>query len=318
MTKEFENVIYCFAEHVKLPVENSTAKFNPLVVTARTQLRRMVFVFWTPEKIGFLPEEMTTSPIKPNDFFKLEIVNYKKAKSEYESGRDIALQGNHESSFSYSLISKSDVPLDIIGQIYKDRSKQTENAKKYLVSDTWNDKKVKEFVKTTIAKNPKFIEYPAALSHHHTYKGGLLVHTYEVAYLSQKITEAVEELNPDIKGFDKDALKCAAWLHDIGKLEVYEEKDDVYIPSLCKWADATNKGTSSKDNTASHITRSYEIFKNNVKEYEFEDEFVEKVGHCILAHHGRKEWDSPVEPKCLEAFILATADKISADASKQE
>jgi 3'-5' exoribonuclease len=41
-------------------------------------------------------------------------------------------------------------------------------------------------------------------------------------------------------------------------------------------------------------------------------EFVDAVSHCILAHHGRPEWGSPVEPQTVEAAILHYADMLSA------
>jgi 3'-5' exoribonuclease len=36
------------------------------------------------------------------------------------------------------------------------------------------------------------------------------------------------------------------------------------------------------------------------------------VIHCILSHHGRKDWGSPVEPATLEALVLHQADMLSA------
>lgn len=320
MKKDFENVIYCFAENIimpKSPKEN-TGKWNPLTINARTQLGLIDFKFWLPDDLGVVYNEINTSPIKLNDFFKVEVVNLEKGMNEYKTKDHITLQGEYKSFFKYSIIDKSDVPSDLINKVYKDRSVQIKNAKEFLLNGTdWNDKKVGEFVKKTIANNPKFLDYPAALSNHHAYKGGLLIHTYEVAYLSQSKAENLKHINPGLE-IDTDALVCAAWLHDIGKVEIYEEKDNRYIPALCEWAYPTNKRTSSKDETSTHIVRSYDIFKSSVKSYEFKDEFIEKVGHCILAHQGRKEWDSPVEPKCLEALILSNSDKESADAAKLE
>ena len=36
-----------------------------------------------------------------------------------------------------------------------------------------------------------------------------------------------------------------------------------------------------------------------------------RIAHCILAHHGRKEWGSPVEPRTAEALLLHQADYMS-------
>ena len=35
--------------------------------------------------------------------------------------------------------------------------------------------------------------------------------------------------------------------------------------------------------------------------------------HCIFAHHGKKEYGSPIEPHCPEAYILNIADGLSAE-----
>jgi 3'-5' exoribonuclease len=36
-----------------------------------------------------------------------------------------------------------------------------------------------------------------------------------------------------------------------------------------------------------------------------------RIEHAILAHHGRQEWGSPVEPVTAEAYILHYADMLS-------
>jgi 23S rRNA maturation-related 3'-5' exoribonuclease YhaM len=41
-------------------------------------------------------------------------------------------------------------------------------------------------------------------------------------------------------------------------------------------------------------------------------ELMEKIGHAILAHHGRIEWETVQEPNTLEAYIVHTADRFSA------
>jgi len=41
-------------------------------------------------------------------------------------------------------------------------------------------------------------------------------------------------------------------------------------------------------------------------------EVLERIEHLLLSHHGRKEFGSPVEPQTAEAFILHTADMMSA------
>jgi 3'-5' exoribonuclease len=37
-----------------------------------------------------------------------------------------------------------------------------------------------------------------------------------------------------------------------------------------------------------------------------------KLRHIVLAHHGRKEWGSPVEPMTPEALLVHHADDLDA------
>jgi 3'-5' exoribonuclease len=52
------------------------------------------------------------------------------------------------------------------------------------------------------------------------------------------------------------------------------------------------------------------------KDYILSEELKTSVGHCILAHHGRQEWGSPIEPQTVEAMIIHYADMLSAQHAK--
>jgi 23S rRNA maturation-related 3'-5' exoribonuclease YhaM len=41
-------------------------------------------------------------------------------------------------------------------------------------------------------------------------------------------------------------------------------------------------------------------------------EVLVHIEHLMLSHHGRRDWGSPVEPSTSEAFILHSADMMSA------
>ena len=49
------------------------------------------------------------------------------------------------------------------------------------------------------------------------------------------------------------------------------------------------------------------------EDLEFEKEAVSLLKHLILSHHGKKEYGSPIEPNCPEAYILNLADLLSAE-----
>jgi 3'-5' exoribonuclease len=48
-----------------------------------------------------------------------------------------------------------------------------------------------------------------------------------------------------------------------------------------------------------------------------DDNLRDDIGHMILSHHGRLEWNSPVEPQTVEAQILHFADYLNAFYAKK-
>jgi len=44
----------------------------------------------------------------------------------------------------------------------------------------------------------------------------------------------------------------------------------------------------------------------------FPDDLRAQIDHLIASHHGTREHGSPVEPKTIEAFIVASIDELDA------
>lgn len=132
-----------------------------------------------------------------------------------------------------------------------------------------------------------FTMKPAAHSHHHNYIGGLLQHTAEVMKFAYNIATAVD--------CDIDVVLTAAFFHDIEKVKEYTLEGD-YLPY------ATQVG---------HVVGSALTFMSYARMLYVNEKDIDKVVHCILAHHGKKEWGSPVEPQTPEAAIVHEADMIS-------
>lgn len=133
---------------------------------------------------------------------------------------------------------------------------------------------------------PRFSVWPAARNNHHAYRGGLLAHTVEVATIALGIADLIPDVNRDI------LLTAALW-HDWGKVEEYAPTED--------------GGYRSALGAAAHIPLGADKFTEV-----YRGEWAEEVRHCILAHHGRVDWGSPVEPATREALILHQADMLSA------
>ena len=179
-----------------------------------------------------------------------------------------------------------------------------------------------------ILDTPEFFEWPASLSYHHAYTGGLLAHTVEVCDIATRIGDLRQ---PDsLAGMFKvnqDILIAAALWHDHMKIREYESKTfrwDEYsfeqmkgtrmLPNpLVQPLDPVNVWINTDyAKHIYHIPGSAIEFTVAARESGVDEPTIEAIQHCILAHHGRREWGSPVEPQTLEALILSQADMISA------
>ena len=141
-------------------------------------------------------------------------------------------------------------------------------------------------------------ETPASTSKHHVYRGGLLVHTAEVVNYAMNLGFFCEE-------DDFEALSYAAILHDHRKVADYE------------WASPASPELAGKWVKTEHGKQIYHISDGYAKFYAAmvnhpNKELVNKIYHCILSHHGRPEWGSPIEPQTHIAGILHMADHWSA------
>lgn len=173
----------------------------------------------------------------------------------------------------------------------------------------------------------KFFEWPASLSHHHAYEGGLLAHTVEVCdialgvaglNISGKLDGAPweEVLFPKV---NRDVLLAAALWHDVMKvneyhlsllgIDYYPEGTRCLAANPCMWI--KNETRTKMFGHHEHIIASAMAFQKTAWLEEVNPTTIDAVTHCILAHHGRKEWGSPVEPQTIEALILHQADMLS-------
>jgi 3'-5' exoribonuclease len=133
--------------------------------------------------------------------------------------------------------------------------------------------------------------WPAAVTVHHDYRGGLLEHVL-------KITEVVVSLAAAY-GASRDLLIAGAIVHDIGKLEELS------------YSLATTYTTEG--NLVGHITIGVGIVRDAAREVpDLPHDVLLHLEHLILSHHGSRDRGSPVEPMTVEAFILASTDNLDA------
>ena len=162
-----------------------------------------------------------------------------------------------------------------------------------------------EFGLTDFAKkilyDGRFMEWSGSGSpdKHHYGRGGLLQHTYEVIKLAMGMCDSYD------KFIDKRLVFIGALMHDVGKIRCYK---------------CTSKETDSWEGTL-HKSRVYHVVESALIWQQIADatliphlteEDYDHITHIILAHHGCKEWGSPVRPQTKEAWIVHLADSASA------
>lgn len=136
------------------------------------------------------------------------------------------------------------------------------------------------------------VTYPAAMSVHHAYIGGLLEHLYEMLKISLNAAELFNLLN-------KDMLIAGILFHDIGKIYEYEYQGSSII-------------TTKNGQLIGHISQGVLILNKYVQEInDFPVHISDQIAHIILSHHDELEYGSPVLPKTIEAIIVANADRLS-------
>jgi 3'-5' exoribonuclease len=137
----------------------------------------------------------------------------------------------------------------------------------------------------------------AATTMHQAYRYGLYEHSVQVADIAFQAADMwCPEANLDI-------VVVAGLLHDIGKIVEY---DDPMTRQM------TTVGRLFGNTTLSYVM-ARDLFKdsNELVGKVFDRELVYGILHAILAHHGRKEWGSPVEPQTIEALLVHQADQFS-------
>jgi len=133
---------------------------------------------------------------------------------------------------------------------------------------------------------------PAAKNVHHNWIGGLLQHSLEVAAFCRKTCDIYCRM-------DRSLLLTGALLHDIGKLEEYDQGSLSF--------EFTTRGK-----LMGHIVLGVEMIRGKIAEIpNFSSDSAMHLLHMIISHHGTQEWGSPEVPKTFEAFTLFHADLIS-------
>jgi 3'-5' exoribonuclease len=134
---------------------------------------------------------------------------------------------------------------------------------------------------------------------HHYGKGGLSQHVLEVCELCLMNNKYFTNHPKDV---DERKLFLAALFHDAGKMWDYEFLDG----SHHQWKANNHKSLIH------HISRSAIVWSEASTKCKWKQDDSDEILHCILSHHGQKEWGSPVAPQTRMAWLLHLCDGISA------
>ena len=137
--------------------------------------------------------------------------------------------------------------------------------------------------------SPNLFEYPAAVSVHHDYASGLLVHTLSMADIACYLCEHYENVNRDI-------LLTGVLLHDMGKTIEFEG------PIVYKYS-LTGK-------LLGHITIMVSEIRRAAEGLKITSEVPLLLEHMVLSHHGYPEFGSAIMPMTQEALMLSLIDNL--------
>ena len=134
----------------------------------------------------------------------------------------------------------------------------------------------------------KLYSYPAAVSIHHEYSSGLLVHSLTMADIAAMLYPIYDA--------DYDLVITGCLLHDMGKI-IELEGPIVYKYSL-------------EGKLLGHISIMCAEIRKAADELKITSEIPVLLEHMVLSHHGQQEFGSPVMPLTKEALLLSLIDNL--------
>ena len=130
--------------------------------------------------------------------------------------------------------------------------------------------------------------FPAAVSIHHEYSSGLLMHSVSMADLATYLCPIYDA--------DHDILVTGCLLLDLGKIIELEG------PIVYKY--------STEGKLLGHISIMAAEVRKAAEELGLKSEVPVLLEHMILSHHGQLEFGSPVLPITKEALLLSLIDNL--------
>lgn len=146
----------------------------------------------------------------------------------------------------------------------------------------------------------QILKSSAAVSVHHTYRGGLLYHTISVMRAADTLCKTI------YKDLDRDLIVTASAVHDIGKIQELDTDD---AGTAMFTIDGSLQG---------HIILGIEMLTEAAVKHDLEHPESQVMGtedyrlllHMVISHHGSAEWGSAKVPMTPEAVMLHFLDNL--------
>lgn len=208
----------------------------------------------------------------------------------------IGMSGNYRGHPQLKINELNEVRLDQVdmAKYVPTAPTQREKMEEELTQDIQaiEDDDLRKLVETLLREHyADFITYPAAVTVHHAYLGGLLFHSLSICRMAIMIQSNYPYLS-------KDYLIAGALLHDIGKTK--------------ELSNAIAASYTTEGNLVGHIVIGAMMVHEKGIELHTAPEKLTVLTHMILAHHGEYEFGSPKLPATAEAYVLHSLDDLDA------
>jgi 3'-5' exoribonuclease len=282
-----------------------------VVLSQELKTSRVGKLFWkvilkTPS--GIMAANMWDAPanaeMNPNFPHTNDIIEITGFDDQRETKGNIVIRG-------FNLTDKEHVPeyAQVMFDVPKASEEEMSEAMAVILDDTeWQDINHYKFAMNCLEHLDikKFKMCPAGERVHHSYQGGLVIHTAEVLGLCRSV---VKDIVKKYSFINADVLRVAAILHDLGKLWTYciNESGIAEILPLEKTIGHIYYGMKVVETALNDMRRSASPSAIDVGQ-----DFIDEVLHCIASHHGELSYGSIVKVQSIEAGILSKMDYISA------
>jgi 3'-5' exoribonuclease len=149
----------------------------------------------------------------------------------------------------------------------------------------------------------RFRRTAAARNYHHARRGGLVEHTAQMMRAAEALASVYPQLN-------RDLLTAGVLLHDCGKLWENVMPESGFTMAYHETGELLGHITIGIE-LVNSLWRKLDLTPWAGLDPESEDVRIHLL-HLIAAHHGDKQFGSPVDPKTPEAFALHYIDNLDA------